>query len=753
MGGMGDMGAGGSMDMGSGVPSLFYLQQMYWAVVGAAIGAFTLVNAYSWFLCWQRLRSTSKTPAKPRNFAFVGLATITAILRELSNATLPAFALKRWRLPTPTFGRTAIVLANVVILVVLCFYKLDTSDYYSFEDIGYRTGFITICQLPLLFLLAGKRNIIGALTGSSYERINWLHRWASRCMLLTATIHMGYWFADWAPYDYINAKIAEDPITKRGVAAWAILLWITFSSMTPIRGLCYEFFVVQHIISFAAFIGMVYVHTPTEVHVYIWICVGLFFADRLARGFYYMYNNLSLLHPEQRQNGSMGKLWSMTAEFSPLSGNTTRITICNPPISWRPGQHVFLSAHSLAPLQAHPFTISTLPSDGKMEFLVQSQKGGTRRMHRHAQKIQMSLPSTTTDVSVYGRKSVSIEGPYGRIRPLRQFDSVVLLAGSTGATFTMPLLRDLVQSWRRSCGQSRPRGGMWLSEGAVTRHVKFAWVLKSGAQLSWFSDALGQVVEDVKALREDGYDVAVDISVYITCDDTFTTEQKSLLAALQSRAPAPQNLTHGRVEELADAAAALHNTDTSDEKGEKGMGKRDIETDRFSVREVDSDTQSDPEANPTDAKKATKTCGPNGTCCCTAAVDESDPDAIARVVCTCNCSHASSSSSASPSRTDSSASLTLAEAGEKGEKRTTRTGQKKPLLHPSIALYSGRPQPREIIRRSLEQAQGESAVVVCGPKGLVDGVRSSVVGLSDERAVHKGTGAQGVWLHTEAFGY
>lgn len=48
-----DMGAG-NMDMGNGVPGLFYLQKMYWAVVGAAIAAFTLVNAYSWFLCWHR---------------------------------------------------------------------------------------------------------------------------------------------------------------------------------------------------------------------------------------------------------------------------------------------------------------------------------------------------------------------------------------------------------------------------------------------------------------------------------------------------------------------------------------------------------------------------------------------------------------------------------------------------------------------------------------------------------------------------
>jgi hypothetical protein len=53
----------------------------------------------------------------------------------------------------------------------------------------------------------------------------------------------------------------------------------------------------------------------------------------------------------------------------------------------------------------------------------------------------------------------------------------------------------------------------------------------------------------------------------------------------------------------------------------------------------------------------------------------------------------------------------------------------------------------------LEQALGESAVVVCGPQGLVADVKHDVVCLSDERAVHKGTGAQGIYLHTESFGW
>lgn len=665
-----------------------------------------------------RTHSISPTPAKPKALPSVLIASLTATIRELGNLSLPILSIKTWRLPSPTLGRTVIVLANVMTLLVLCFYKLDTTDRWSYEDIGYRTGFITICQLPLLFLLAGKRNIIGYLTGSSYERINWLHRWASRCLLLTATIHMGYWFADWAPYDYIGEKIRTDYITKHGVAAWAILVWITISSMTPIRGWCYEFFVIQHIVSFAAFIGMVYLHTPPEVRYWVWICVGLFFFDRFVRASFYLYNNLSVLHPCQRRDGSMGRLWALKAEFVPLTGSTTRVTIRNPPISWSPGQHIFLSCQALAPIQAHPFTISSLPSDNKMEFLVQAHGGSTKRLFHLAETIGMSLPHTTSDISQVAGKSVAIEGPYGFIRPLEQFDSVVLLAGSTGATFTMPLLRHLVQAWRdvsRDSRSSRRR--------VVTRHVKYVWIVKSGKQLSWFAEDLQRVMEDVQTLQTEGHNVQVEISTYITCDETFTTEQKSILEALHS-SKSQSWPEHGDVEEFVSSG------DSVDLDEKKGISyKESVEE-----RELAAPSISEGEAGPSKSS-----CGPDGTCCCTATIEDEDADDAIRPPCTCNCGAGSYSGESTSSSTFD-------------EKIKTKQ-PKQPLLHPSINIYSGRPACTNLIRRSLEQARGESGVVVCGPAGLVNDVRASTVALSDERAVHKGTGAQGIWLHTESFGY
>jgi predicted ferric reductase len=667
-------------------------------------------------------RNAQPTPAKPKSFFFEGFATATAIMREFHSATLEPIRIWKYTIPVPTVGRVSLVIGNIIVLTVLCFVGFpNTQDRAQLENIGYRTGFISIAQIPLLFLLAGKNNIIGFLTGLSYERLNWLHRWVARTLLLTSTIHFGYWLQDWWPYgSFVSTKIRTDPLTTRGMIAWAFLLWICISSVAPIRRLNYEFFVIQHLISFAIFIGFIYIHTPAEVHIYIWIPVGLFFFDRLVRATYILYTNISLFHPKQRREGSM-KLWACKAEFAPLPHNTTKITLLNPPMSWQAGQHVFVSCHSVVPLQSHPFTISSIPEDGKIEFFIKSEKGGTKRFFKHAEK-HHSLPTGSKSVQM---RSVALEGPYGRIRPLRQFDSVILFAGSTGATFTMPLLRDIVLGWRDAGDSSK---GSWLRpRGVATRHIRFVWVVKSRGQLGWFANQLSNVVSDVEKLRAEGLSIDVDMSVYCTCDEEFTEEHQSLLSALRG-ASKGKTAGYGTVEEISTAP-----TSPLDEKA--NLKKK--EESQYGVREIEYlDTAKEKEAEETGMS-----CGPNGECCCK--TDIAEEDAIGSNSACC-CGAAETSEKEEKEKKANSTHSGSSEASSIAEKM---------LLNPSISLFAGRPTPRNIIRKSLEQALGESAVVVCGPRGLVNDVRNSVVRLSDERAVHKGTGAQGIYLHCESFNY
>jgi predicted ferric reductase len=101
---------------------------------------------------------------------------MSAIIREYGHYSSP-LSFRHTHFYLPPVGSTTILIAYAVLVVVCSFYKLDPEDLLQWEGFGYRAGFIAICQISLIVLLAGKRNIIDSLTGVGYERLTWLHRW------------------------------------------------------------------------------------------------------------------------------------------------------------------------------------------------------------------------------------------------------------------------------------------------------------------------------------------------------------------------------------------------------------------------------------------------------------------------------------------------------------------------------------------------------------------------------------------------
>ncbi|GAM37696.1 hypothetical protein TCE0_024f07820 [Talaromyces pinophilus] len=676
----------GGMSTGAGIPTFFQFQQYYWAVVGTVIAIATVANMFNIFLSKQRLFDNSNTPAKPKSILFQTYATITATTREAANAALQPIKLGSYTLHLAPIGPVSLVLANLLTILTMMFYGFDTVNWVNWENIGYRCGFMTICQLPLVILLAGKQNIIGLFTGSSHEQLNWYHRWISRTLWLSATIHMAFWFRDYGKFHYIATMIKTDYYTKHGFAAWIILTFIFLTSFAPVRRWNYEFFVIQHIVTMAGFLAAAYLHAPDEVRFWVWIPIGFVCFDRFARILVLAFANLSIIHFWSKRPRPF---FANQATLTPLPGNVTRITIQDPLINWNPGQHVFLSCHSVVPLQSHPFTIMSLPSDNKLEFLVRAEKGGTRRFFRFATKHSALLGDTQPDNT---KRTVFIEGPYGSLRPLRQFDSVVLLAGGMGCTYTLPLMRDIVYAWTQE-----PQRTLRL---AATKRIRFIWVIKSRSQLSWVEPELQSVLQDLQNLKQQNPDMdkEIEISIYLTCDEALEKSPRPTTTVTQQR------------------------TFTEIARNEDIGEKKAVETESVVVRSVSSASESSETNEPSG-------CGVTRKCCCTTTIENEDDISFVQK---CNCSGAAGKIATPTSSSPSKPSL----VDMKGFKSMT-----------------GRPHPRSIIHHVLEQAEGESAVVVCGPRGLAADVRQSVVSLSDERAVHKGTGAQGIYLHVENFGW
>jgi ferric-chelate reductase len=622
-------------------------------------------------------------------------------MRELGHASFGTIAIgDSIKLHTPRLGPVSIVLANLVVVLVLPFYKVDTMDQWKWEDVGYRTGFVAIAQLPLIFLLAGKTNIVGLLTGSSYDRLNWFHRWVSRILWLTATIHMGFWFRSWGRYNYIIVKIKTDLPTQRGLAAWCILTFMVITSLLPMRRLSYEIFVVSHLLTMAGFLAAIWYHAPQEVKIWVWIPIGLVVFDRVCRYLFMAYTNLSIFH--RRSTGH--KLFGHVASFTPMPGNVTKVSIPAPLISWYPGQHVYFSCHSLLPFQSHPLTIASLPSDKSLDFFIRAEGGGTRKLFSYTSaRCPPSLDGSAAATST--TKVVTLDGPYGRMRNLKQFNSIMFIAGGMGATFNMPLMRDIIHGWSNDGDYSlfRPR--------TVTKRIHFVWVVKEQAYLCWFADQIQQLIHDFDECRSRTpyFGRELEISIYVTCDTELSPEPTTSIP-LHWHSHRPRDTTS-------------RPSSSSSSSSEKKPVATELE-----IQE----------------EKATG-CAPDGGCCCTAKVtDINQPSAP----CTCR------RIIPEPETKDEEITITSPAAAAERSSEQSDSDVKPPNETAAITrLLSGRPDVREIIRSILEKAEGESAVVVCGPRGLNADARRSVVGLSDERAVHKGTGAQGIYLHVEQFGF
>ncbi|KAF8849426.1 ferric reductase-like protein like transmembrane component [Acephala macrosclerotiorum] len=606
----------------------------FWYGIVVVIGIATLSNVGRKIHLHLRIRAAAANnsrPASAKSLIAQFLGEWVAISRE---ATYPQFSPSStylW-LKVPPFGIILLLLTYLGFLMGL-----------EFDDNDIAASWLAAAQIPLLLLLSGKANLIGTPVGVSYERLNVLHRWVVRGMLLLITLHFGYQSYGWNQYGLMQLEWKTDTCPPTGIAAYSLLLWLNITSLAPIRNRFYEFFVVQHILSFIAFVYLVIRHLPSTAlysRTYIYAGVGIYFLDRLIRTIRYTYHNI---RPAR-------------ASLTALDGSVTKIRVQSKQVkSWTPGSHVFLAIPRLGFGQSHPATIASIPSShgGDLIFILRSRKGFTNRINRKASASQTSLLADSKK-EIEGPASASsdqtdlalIGGPYSASHSdPAAFDTVLLFSGSTGITFTLSNLLSLAH--RAQTASKLP-----------LRSLDFVWVVK---QISWTSWVTEELISAVNSLKEKG--IEVKVTIYVTCDDSLTA-----LPEKNAASGCACDLSVDPCHCATDIQAAAPTEEEENHEGSK---------------------------------------------------DETSKEIVAT--------------------TTASSQL------------STVSGSLKSL--PFAKLVSGRPHIREIVLDLAEQAEGEMAVFACGPLGLCTGIRNTVASVSDERAVHRGTGAEGIYLHVESFGW
>lgn len=135
----------------------------------------------------------------------------------------------------------------------------------------------------------------------------------------------------------------------------------------------------------------------------------------------------------------------------------------------------------------------------------------------------------------------------------------------------------------------------------------------------------------------------------------------------------------------------------------------------------------------------------SGNCCAVEEVEDEQQSSRVEII-----PSPAASTKESPTDGSSAASINSRLEGKPVPLSVARVATNRPA---DVSFVSRRPALDGAIRDAVEHAWGETGVVVCGGKALSGYVRNEVARLSDERAVHKGSGAQGIALHVEEFGF
>ena len=147
----------------------------------------------------RRLRAAAKNRPHPAQFSNIITKSVGSVTTAFRRATYPQITPNHIAsmMKFPPIGTVVMLLVYLSFIMALEFVNNNVEGDQYYQALSLRAAWLTVAQIPLIVLLAGKNNIIGLLVGVSYERLNVLHRWVSRCLFLTVTMHFGFQSFGW----------------------------------------------------------------------------------------------------------------------------------------------------------------------------------------------------------------------------------------------------------------------------------------------------------------------------------------------------------------------------------------------------------------------------------------------------------------------------------------------------------------------------------------------------------------------------
>ncbi|KAL8938052.1 MAG: hypothetical protein Q9216_004104 [Gyalolechia sp. 2 TL-2023] len=376
----------------------------------------------------------------------------------------------RWLLDAeilPGWGTWRVLLMATLWTIWLLFLAIkDTGDDYL--HLTKRFGIIAASQLPLHYLLAFKSSYspISYLTRLSHEELNPYHRALGRILLLFFSLHASFYLNFFLQKSLLLKRIKDTDVIL-GLSAIMSFLILGTTALAKIREKNYFLFFSLHVAISLSVLPILYFHV-SHLRIYILEAAAIYTLLIIQR------------------NISQSKIENAVLE--PVKGTPNLISISLPlsnrmnKTTFHPGQHIYLSLPTplTAPqekLRLNPFTVANLPhQDNHIRLVLRTLNGTTDILSKLATNTTpSSLSSSSPSTTKAHETSLLLEGPYGAAATfpnLFHYDRILLVAGGVGATFTIPIYRDLVR------------------RGIDTRKLRFVWSVKRMGDAAWGIDYL-----------------------------------------------------------------------------------------------------------------------------------------------------------------------------------------------------------------------------------------------------------------------
>lgn len=359
-----------------------------------------------------------------------------------------------------------------------------------------RIGTLAYGMTPLSVLLASRESILSLVTGVPYTSFNFLHRWLGYVILLQGLLHTIGWTVVEARLYQPQPSTAQEWI-KQTYIVWGcvaiILLSLLWALSLPVvvRRTGYEFFRKTHYVLAMLYIGACWGHW-SKLKCFLLPSLLLWFLDRgvrLVRAFFLHYNFIS---PEQGLAFRPAQA-SVRIFADAEHGDVVRLDWKQQQQPWCIGQHFYLCFTETSIWQSHPFTPLSYPRatnallEVQHSYVFRAKGGETKKVAAlAAEKIQQQNDTTSVvgSGSSSAATSIILTGPYGEsisdVVERETTMNVVCVAGGTGITYVLPVLKHAVRLQQGHSPADAP-------------HLELVWIVKHAADCAWVQAELDEL--------------------------------------------------------------------------------------------------------------------------------------------------------------------------------------------------------------------------------------------------------------------